>query len=168
MTRRRLLALAAPVALGVACRRVPPDPLADFEGAVPIALRDRMRQLAGLVADHDWTSVMALFDEEHRTFQAHIYFSPDYNEVAPDPDDPKEQTAFVEWYLLNTLGLFYVDNNMDDTNDINNLSFIRVDRPFGADGPFEVHFTVHATRGRTRTGWVFADPVSHAFFGSVG
>jgi hypothetical protein len=165
MTRRRLLALSA---LAVACRRVPPDPLAAFEGAVPTALQDRMRQLAGLVADHDWDRVMTLFDEEHRTFQARIYFSPDYNEAPPDPDDPKEQAAFVEWYLLNTLGLFYVDNSLDRLNDIDRLEYLRVDRPFGDEGPREVHFTVHASRGRTRTGWVFADPDTHAFFGSSG
>lgn len=163
LTRRRfVLALAASAAAACLPKRRDPEGLVG-----PPALQDRLKAYTALVRAGRWREALAFFDEEHRSFQAKIYFDPEYNEVPPDPDDPQEQKRFLTWYLLEAMALREPRLFDQGLRAVRDIRFTELLTPFGEDGPYRI-LLIAETDGDPVEGWLLVDRDSLAFFGSAG
>jgi len=167
--RRQFLVGLGALVLAPACApKRGPDPFVGFSGQVSEALRRRLTAFERVIREHRWDEALGYFQAEHRGFQHELFFSPDDHDGPRDPGDPGDQRAFRDWYLIETLGLHYVDNYVDSLSEIHRIEYRSVHEPFGADGPLQIDLRVLCTGGRERTGWFFVDRSTLTFFGSVG
>lgn len=157
-----------PLASALPAVRAPVDPLASLTPPPPAPLAERLRAFADRVAEHRWDELRPYFDPEHLAFQHKIWFSPEYNKRPDNPDDPKAQAAFYEWYLIEVLGLGMVDNHVKKLDHVESIRYLTIEEPFGEEGPLRVQMEVSARRGRVLSGWFFVDRATWLFFGSSG
>ena len=161
MVRRTFLIGLAAVAAQAAAAAAEVDPL----DAAPRALKKRLVAFARAVALHRWPEAVGFFDPEHNTQRHKVFFSPELNEEPPDPGNPVDQEAFVDWYLRETLGLTAGDETIAHMDDVVALRYRALEEPAGAEGPIRVLFEVDTAEG-PRSGAVLVDRETLAFTGT--
>lgn len=157
MVRRTfLIALAA-----VAATAVGATPEADPLDAASRGLKKRLVAFARVVALHRWSEAVGFFDPDHNTLRHKLYFSPEHNEEPPEPGNPVDQEAFVDWYLRETLGLAGGDDPVEQMDDVVALRYLGLEDT-EPEGPIRVLLEVETEAG-TRAGVLRVDRETLAF-----